>query len=161
VATGFAAVGDAWACTNPSAGRGLSVGLIHAQRLRDVVRSSLGDPRTFAIKWDAVTEAELAPWYWTQLAADQARLEQIAAVREGRAETVRTILPLPPEFEAAARAMFYDADVLRGVFETVGCLTLPQEVFARPGLWEKVEAAAREPLALPGPSGKELLELLA
>ncbi|MGZ4616941.1 MAG: FAD-dependent oxidoreductase, partial [Actinomycetes bacterium] len=31
VATGLAAVGDAWACTNPSAGRGLSVGLIHAQ----------------------------------------------------------------------------------------------------------------------------------
>lgn len=83
VATGFAAVGDAWACTNPSAGRGLSVGLIHAQRLRDVVRSSLGDPRAFAIKWDAITEAELAPWYWTQLAADQTRLEQIAAVREG------------------------------------------------------------------------------
>ena len=34
VATGFAAVGDAWACTNPSAGRGLSVGLMQAQRLR-------------------------------------------------------------------------------------------------------------------------------
>jgi len=95
------------------------------------------------------------------LAADLTRLEQIAAVREGRAETVRTLPPLPPEFEAAARAMFYDADVFRGVLETVGCLALPHEVFARPGLWEKVEAAAREPLALPGPSRKEVLELLA
>jgi hypothetical protein len=38
VATGFAAVGDAWACTNPSAGRGLSIGLIHAQLLRRAVR---------------------------------------------------------------------------------------------------------------------------
>ena len=44
VATGYAAVGDAWACTNPSAGRGLSVGLLHAQRLRGVVREHLGDP---------------------------------------------------------------------------------------------------------------------
>jgi flavin-dependent dehydrogenase len=26
VVTGYAAVGDAWACTNPSAGRGISVG---------------------------------------------------------------------------------------------------------------------------------------
>ena len=95
-ATGFAAVGDAWACTNPSAGRGLSVGLIHAQRLRDVVRSSLGNPREFAIEWDAVTEAELAPWYWNQLAADRARLDKIAAVREGRATVVDTIPPLPP-----------------------------------------------------------------
>jgi len=161
VATGLAAVGDSWACTNPSAGRGLSVGLLHAQRLRDVVRSSLRDPRGFAMEWDAVTEAELAPWYWNQVAADQARLEQIAAVREGRAETVNTIPPLPPEFEAAARAMFHDADVLRAVFETVGCLALPQEVFARPGLWEKVEAAAGEPLALPGPSRRDLLDLLA
>ena len=44
VATGYAAVGDAWACTNPSAGRGLSIGLMHAQRLRDVVRDELDDP---------------------------------------------------------------------------------------------------------------------
>jgi 2-polyprenyl-6-methoxyphenol hydroxylase-like FAD-dependent oxidoreductase len=161
VATGFAAVGDAWACTNPSAGRGLSVGLIHAQRLRDVVRSSLGDPMDFAVEWDAVTETELAPWYWNQLAADQARLDKIAAVREGRAVIVDTIPSLPPDFEAAARAMLYDADVFRGVLETVGCLALPQEVFARPGLWEKVEAAAGEPFALPGPSREELLGLLA
>ena len=161
VAAGFAAVGDAWACTNPAAGRGLSMGLLHAQRLRDVARSSLGDPKAFAMEWDSVTEAEVAPWFWNQLAADQARLEQIAAVREGRAETVNTIPPLPPEFEAAARAMFHDADVLRGVFETVGCLALPQEVFARPGLWEKVEAAAGKPLDLPGPSREDLLGLLA
>lgn len=161
VATGFAAVGDAWACTNPSAGRGLSVGLIHAQRLRDVVGSALEDPRGFALEWDAVTEAELAPWYWNQMAADQARLEKIAAVREGRAEMVDTIPPIPPKYETAARAMLYDADVFRAVLETAMCLALPDDVFARPGLWEKVEAAAGEPLAIPGPSRQELLALLA
>ena len=37
--TGFAAVGDAWACTNPSAGRGLSVGIVHAQLLRKTARA--------------------------------------------------------------------------------------------------------------------------
>jgi 2-polyprenyl-6-methoxyphenol hydroxylase-like FAD-dependent oxidoreductase len=161
VALGFAAVGDAWACTNPSAGRGLSIGLLHAQRLRDVVRSKLQDLREFAVEWDRVTETELAPWYWDQLAADQARLEQITAVREGRAKTVPTIPPLPPKYEAAARAMFYDGDVYRAVFETVGCLALPEEVFARPGLWERVESAAGEPIAIPGPSREALLELLS
>jgi len=161
VATGFAAVGDAWACTNPSAGRGLSIGLMHAQRLRDVVRSSLGDPAAFASEWDAVTEAELAPWYWNQLAADQARLEKIAAVREGGADTVDTIPSIPPRFEAAARAMLYDADVFRAVLETIGCLALPEEVFARPGLWEKVEATAGDAIAIPGPTREELLALLA
>lgn len=159
--TGFAAVGDAWACTNPSAGRGLSIGLMHAQRLRDVVRASLDDPRGFAVHWDAVTEAELAPWYWNQLAADQARLDKLAAVREGRAVAVDTIPPLPPRFEAAARAMLYDPDVFRAVLETVMCLALPQEVFARPGLWDRVEKTAGEPVAVPGPSREELLVLLA
>jgi len=37
VATGFAAVGDAWACTNPSGGRGVSIGIVHAQLLRRIV----------------------------------------------------------------------------------------------------------------------------
>ncbi len=40
VATGIAAVGDACACTNPSNGRGMSLGLMHVQRLRDVIRES-------------------------------------------------------------------------------------------------------------------------
>jgi 2-polyprenyl-6-methoxyphenol hydroxylase-like FAD-dependent oxidoreductase len=162
VATGFAAVGDAWACTNPSAGRGLSVGLMHAQRLRDVVHSSLDDPYRFACEWDAVTESEIAPWYWNQIAADRARLAEINAVREGRAANVKTVVPLPPEFEAVARAAPFDADVFRGLIETLGCLALPQEVFARPGLWDKVEAAApAEPFAIPGPNREQLLALLA
>ncbi len=162
VATGYAAVGDAWACTNPSAGRGLSIGLMHAQRLRDVVRSSLDDPLGFALEWDAVTEAELAPWYWNQLAADRARLAELDAVREGRAAAVKTVMPLPPEFLQAGQAAPFDADVFRAVVETVGCLALPQEVFARPGMWDKVVAATpAEPFQMPGPNRDELLALLA
>jgi len=162
VATGYAAVGDAWACTNPSAGRGLSVGLMHAQRLRDVVRTSLADPYAFAVEWDAVTEAEIAPWYWNQLAADRARLEEIAAVREGRAAAIRTALSLPPEYEKAGRAAPFDADVFRALIETVGCLALPQDVFSRAGMWDKVNAAAPpEPFTIPGPTREQLLALLA
>jgi 2-polyprenyl-6-methoxyphenol hydroxylase-like FAD-dependent oxidoreductase len=162
VATGYAAVGDAWACTNPSAGRGLSIGLMHAQRLRDVVRSSLDDPVRFALEWDAVTEAELAPWYWNQLATDRARLVELEAVREGRTAAPKNITPLPPDFVRAGQAAPFDADVFRGVIETVGCLALPQEVFARPGMWEKVEAATpEEPFVTPGPNREELMALLA
>jgi 2-polyprenyl-6-methoxyphenol hydroxylase-like FAD-dependent oxidoreductase len=162
VATGYAAVGDAWACTNPSAGRGLSIGLIHAQLLRDVVRRSLDDPHDFALEWDTLTETEVAPWYWNQVATDQARLAEIAAVREGRARSVRTIGPLPPEYQAAADSSMFDPDVFRAMLETIGCLTLPQDVFSRPGLWDKVEAATPdEPIVTPGPTREELLALLA
>jgi 2-polyprenyl-6-methoxyphenol hydroxylase-like FAD-dependent oxidoreductase len=61
VVTGLAAVGDAWACTNPSAGRGLSVGIVHAQLLRRTVRRHLGDPAGFARAWDEDTEQPAAP----------------------------------------------------------------------------------------------------
>jgi 2-polyprenyl-6-methoxyphenol hydroxylase-like FAD-dependent oxidoreductase len=159
VATGFASVGDAWACTNPSAGLGVSVGLLHAQRLRDVARVALDDPTTFAVQWDAVTEAELAPWYWNQLAVDQARLATMAANRDGGDGTLPALLP--GEYEAASRAMLCDADVLRGVIESLTCLALPQEVFARPGMWDRVEAAATDGFPFPGPSRDELLRLLA
>ena len=37
--------------------------------------------------------------------------------------------------------MTVDADVFRGAMEIIGCLALPQEVFARPGFAERVEAA--------------------
>jgi 2-polyprenyl-6-methoxyphenol hydroxylase-like FAD-dependent oxidoreductase len=36
--TGIVAVADAWACTNPSGGRGASIGMMHAQGLRDTLR---------------------------------------------------------------------------------------------------------------------------
>ena len=96
----------------------------------------------FAQAWDAVTEAEIAPWYWHQLATDRARLDEMDAVREGRADVVQTVVPLPPQYEAAGRAAAFDADVFRALLETIGCLALPDEVFARPGLWDKVLAAA-------------------
>ena len=67
-------VGDAWACTNPSNGRGMSLGLMHVQRLRDVIRAHLADPLEFAEVWDAVTEAELTPWYRENVEEDRDRI---------------------------------------------------------------------------------------
>ena len=55
------AVGDAWACTNPSLV--LRSGCSTPHVLPDVVRSELGSPGRLAEVLDAVTEAELTPWY--------------------------------------------------------------------------------------------------
>ena len=38
VVTGVALLADAWACTNPSVGRGMALGMLHARHLRDVAR---------------------------------------------------------------------------------------------------------------------------
>src|SRR4029078_8980435 len=64
VATGVLAVGDAWACTNPSVGRGISMGLLHSVVLRASVRAvGVGEPHELAMAFDAATQAAVEPWY--------------------------------------------------------------------------------------------------
>ncbi len=158
VATGVVAVGDAWACTNPSAGRGITVGLIHAQGLRNVVRSSgVGDPEGLVRAFDQVTEDRAAPYYWNQITADRRRVAEMAALRRGDEP------PTPdPTAVSVGGAMYRDPDVFRGVVEMAMCLALPEEVFARPGFMEKVEAVPPgRPLRMPGPDRRQLLALLA
>src|SRR5262249_11591074 len=70
VATGFVAVADASACTNPSAGRGLTVGFKHAVLLRDALRDAGGDPLALVARFDELTEARVAPWVRAQISWD-------------------------------------------------------------------------------------------
>ncbi len=157
VATGVAAVGDAWACTNPSAGRGVTVGLVHAQSLRNVVRSHGDDPERLARAWDEATEADVAPFYRDQIEADRRRVAEMDALRADEEPP-----PREPSTVALAEATMNDPDVFRGALETAMCLALPREVLARPGFLDKVRAAAGGPPApVPGPDRRSLLELLS
>jgi 2-polyprenyl-6-methoxyphenol hydroxylase-like FAD-dependent oxidoreductase len=161
--SGVVLVADAWACTNPSLARGLALGLDHAARLRDTVRAHLDDPRELAEAWDAVTEAEFTPWYRATVATDRARLAEIDRLRRGEDA------PPPPADRAAlarsrlAPAATRDPDLFRAFLEIVCCLTLPADVFARPGLVDRVLELTEtgEPPAPPGPTREQLLALLA
>ncbi len=159
---GIVSLGDAWACTNPSLGRGISLGLVHAALLRAAVREH-DDPALLVDAFDEATERELTPWYRATVAFDKARLEEIAAIRRGAeppapaaedvAGRVRAALPL---------AMTRDPEVFRAGLEIASCLALPQEVFARPGLAQRVlEAAGGEVGTLPGPDREQVLKLVA
>jgi 2-polyprenyl-6-methoxyphenol hydroxylase-like FAD-dependent oxidoreductase len=157
VATGVVAVGDAWACTNPSAGRGLSVGLLHAQRLRDAARDGLADPDAVVLRFDALTERDVTPFYRDQITADRRRLAEIEALRDGNEPAP----PADPTATALGEAMPYDADVFRGLLEMVNCLALPQEVLNRPGFRDRIAARSGErPMGPPAPSRAELLDLV-
>ena len=78
VVTGLAALGDAWACTNPSLGRGASIGLLHACALRDLLREvSPDEPERLARRFDVVTQATVGPLYRATLEFDRHRLAEI------------------------------------------------------------------------------------
>jgi hypothetical protein len=53
--------------------------------------------------------------------------------------------------------------VFRGMLEMRLCLALPQEILARPGFLEKIDACrdAPEAMAIPAPSRTELVALLS
>jgi 2-polyprenyl-6-methoxyphenol hydroxylase-like FAD-dependent oxidoreductase len=164
VVTGLVAVGDSWACTNPTAGRGLSLGLAHAVALRDLLRSHLDDPYRLAIALDKVTEEQLTPWYRQQMDRDSDRVAAVNAAIEGREppkpDLSEPIKQIQQSFFLAAQ---FDPEVARAFSEVLSVLALPKEILARPGMIEKVmdTASGREMPETPGPSREELLRILA
>jgi 2-polyprenyl-6-methoxyphenol hydroxylase-like FAD-dependent oxidoreductase len=160
--TGIALLGDSCACTNPSLGRGMTLGLLHAQCLRETVGAHLEDPLDFAEAWDAVTEARLMPWYWETVAEDRARLREIEALRNGL-EPVPSSEPAAVLMSALIVALRYNADIFRVFLESRCCVTRLGESLARDGMAERIieVAGENERLALPGPDRNALLALLA
>jgi hypothetical protein len=158
VANGLLAVGDAWACTNPSVGRGASFALLHAVGLRDVLREvGPNDPGGFARRWHEATQAELGPWVSDTIAFDRHRLAQIDAeiagvpyVTEDPAWNLGTAMR-----GVAAR----DPDVLRAFMSVAAVLTRGVDVFAWPGILDKVLALG-DPEPPPGPDRGELLAIV-
>jgi 2-polyprenyl-6-methoxyphenol hydroxylase-like FAD-dependent oxidoreductase len=163
VATGFAAVADAWACTNPSAGRGMTVGLLHAVRLRDVLRETPDDPSAFAERFDAVTDSDVTPWYFAQVALDRFRFNEMEALREGR-EPPAPADALSRDCAALLGAMMADPDLFRAALEYVGTITPIQQIMSRPDVADKVASVTQAmqddpPPPMPGPSRQQLLEI--
>jgi 2-polyprenyl-6-methoxyphenol hydroxylase-like FAD-dependent oxidoreductase len=159
VVTGVVAVGDAWACTNPTLGRGTAMGLWHAVLLRDLLRTDDAPAATARRWWDS-TAAVLEPWYRATVAADRTRLAEIERDRAG--------VSRPPGDQAGrlGKALVAgagrDPDVLRDLLEIASMLTLPSEVLGRPGAAERALAAgggaAQYPL--PGPDRRALLSIV-
>jgi 2-polyprenyl-6-methoxyphenol hydroxylase-like FAD-dependent oxidoreductase len=157
IVTGLLAVGDAAAFTNPSLGRGASIGLLHVLRLRELLRSIDGaDPCEVALRWAEDTATAVEPWYRATVSTSRSRLADI--------ESDRTGVPAAPDDRwALAKAMSAgtrrDPDVLRMQLEIAGMLAFPAEIFGREGAVDRVLAAGgsapRYPL--PGPDRGALL----
>ena len=161
VATGVVLLGDSWTCTNPSLGRGMTLGLLHAQRLAEVVRAHPDDPDDFAEAWDAVTEAELTPWYRETVEEDRARIHQIEALRHGL-ETAPEPGSMPWLQGALLAAVPQDPDAFRAFLANRCCLSLNREIFEDTSFMERIFELARgsERPPLAGPDRDQLLALL-
>jgi 2-polyprenyl-6-methoxyphenol hydroxylase-like FAD-dependent oxidoreductase len=162
VAAGVVAVGDAWACTNPSLGRGASIGLLHACALRDVLRDVgagdiSGDPEKLVRRFDEVTAATVEPLYRMTLWFDRNRLAEIAADAAGTPDEINDLRWTAGQ--ALFAASLADQDLARDYLSVAVLLTTAGELFAQPGMAERVmrlgAGAPRYPL--PGPSRRELL----
>jgi flavin-dependent dehydrogenase len=162
VATGVVAVGDAWACSNPTVGRGASIGMLQAAVLRDTIAGTgLDDPWQFACSFHHATAEIVEPWYRDTLAADRHRLAEIDALIGGG-----EYRPGDPGWEigqAFANAAYKDPDCLRGFLSVAMVLSRAADVTARPGLLDKVIAlgAGWRDEPIPAPSRAELLSIVA
>jgi len=138
VATGVIPIGDAWGFTNPSIGRGVTLGMLHATELVSALADNINDPAALATAWQDVTSGGPTAWHDATVQFDRIRGPEVEAYRQG--------LPDPHDpndmaiagFRAFDSARHYDAEVLHAFADTFGCFALPQELLARPGVFEKV-----------------------
>jgi len=161
VATGVVSVGDSWACTNPSLGRGATIGLFHAIALRDVMRSGrLDAPEVFVRDFSAKTAETVEPWYRSTLAYDRARLAEVDAEVTGNPYEPDQIWDFTRAMTSAAGK---DGEVLRARLRIACLLQSSDGVLATPGIFERViehGAGWREEPTF-GPNRDEFLQLLA
>jgi len=164
VATGIAAVGDAHAFTEPRLGRGSTFALMDAVTLRNAVRAHLDDgPRALALAYNEGYEQDLVPWLRAANSAGRSFAKEVRVHVGGGA----------PVFDRAQRGLVLnramtnasrvDSGVGRWLLDLAGGLVHPAELFARPGVTERILALGdhETEVAAAGPTRDELLDLLA
>ena len=143
-------VGDAVSTTNPSAGRGVSLGLLQAGALLDLLAEH-GDDRDAGTALDAWCDAQIKPWY------DDHVMDDAYLVRRYRGEQVGPDEPLPSDL--VCDAMAADPSLAGIVLPYLGMMAPPASLAAA---HDRVRALMRDgwrPTPAPGPAKEELLEL--
>ncbi|MEZ5235673.1 MAG: FAD-dependent oxidoreductase [Acidimicrobiia bacterium] len=158
-ATGVLSVGDASSCTNPSLGRGITLGLMHVELLRAAVAAHLDHPLALAHAFDEATETELRPWHDATTAIDRRRLAEMRAAQVGAPYEAGPEERMALVLAAAAEL---DPVAARAFGEIFTCLALPSQTFARPGLFQHILGLADrvDTSPMPGPDRTELLRLV-
>ncbi len=140
-------MGDSANHTNPTRGRGVSLGLAHAQALARTIDQAIDDPSAHALAFDRWTRDNIEVWFESQQLFDAAICRRMKASIE-RAE------PPPPDPRllphlALVGMMESDQQVALAFFRMFSLLTTPPEVFGQPEIAAKIEAFLATPAGPP------------
>jgi 2-polyprenyl-6-methoxyphenol hydroxylase-like FAD-dependent oxidoreductase len=162
-ATGVVPLGDAWGFTNPSIGRGITLGLMHVVDMAPAIAEHIDDPRQLADEWERRTGDRPARWHSSTVDFDRLRAPQVDAFMQGLGDPFDPSDPSVAGPRAFSSAAHYDPQVLEWFYEVICCFTLPDEVIAREGVFDRVleVALSNPPYSSPGPNRAELEEILA
>jgi hypothetical protein len=138
---------------------------MQAVRLRDTLREVTDDPWTLAERYHQVTEAEVTPWYRSQIAMDRARFAEIEALREGR-ERPALEDPFVNQVGSLMSSMTADLELFRAGLEYVATLTPIDKILERPHIAQRLDEVMRSTTGtslpmLPGPNRQALLDILS
>ncbi|REK16502.1 MAG: FAD-dependent oxidoreductase [Actinobacteria bacterium] len=157
-ATGVIPIGDAWACTNPSLGRGISLGLLQASLSVDAAMANADDPGSLIDACHRANSEQMDPWHRATLQRDRARVAEMEAIIAGAD-------PEPPSpFERGLYAASgADGGVFRRLLEVSGLFMTDSEAFGDDAIRTSILEAAADlpPPVATGLPRERLLELVA
>lgn len=145
-------LGDAVCTTNPSAGRGVALGMQQAEQLLDLLRTGL-EPRQVAAAFDDWCTDSIRPWYEDHVEWDAALLRRFAG------EDIDPEGPITSD--VVCDATDKDPSMMELVGPYLGMLTTPPTLAP---LHDSVRAMLREgwrPPVAEGPSAAALHRLIA
>lgn len=153
-------------CTNPRFGRGVSLALVHAAALADVLDEH-DAPVTVATAFAGATQRELEPWYHDAVSDDEVRrliaerirdgepLSSIGTGGDGPAVRFARATPFAVQRDpGGARRLSPDPEPPR---PTVGVHREPRDPGSGRGVWRAIE---HDPPSPPGPSYPEFVRTL-
>ncbi len=160
--SGLLLLGDAWACTDPSLGRGTTMGLIHARCLRQALREAPAesDPLGLSLRFERLGEEALDGLLQRSMWFTRHRLAEMEADASGQSYDQDQSWR---ELQAGRSAELKDAELALGSAGTAFLLLTQAQAYERPttvGARVRELAADAGPYPLPGPGYLELLEAL-
>lgn len=161
IATGVVAVGDAAMRTNPTLGRGTSIGLTHACVLRDVLREvGTEQPERLVMRFAEAAETHLMPLYRRTVIQGRSRMAEVQADIAGTPHP-----PPAPDWSLTrglAALASQNARIMRAYARTSFYFAEPGTAFDEPGLRETFDELAPTLPRYPGttPTRAQMLAVI-